>query len=471
MAATAHNATALILAAGEGTRMKSSLPKVAHRILGIPIVTHVIDAARAGGVGDIVVVTGHGAEAVESLLSDAGVAFARQHEQLGTGHAVQCGLASTGWLDGPVLVLAGDVPLIRPETVAALVETQVRTGAACVLLTAVFPDPTGYGRIIRDDAGQISAIIEQKDLPGELLAVAEGNVGAYCFDGSALTEHLHRLETSNAQAEYYLTDLVSLFVGDGLRVEAVVTEDVDESHGVNSRVQLAHVSKLMQQRINREHMLAGVTMTDPDLVWIAPGVTVGRDTVIEPMTFLLGDTAVGEHCVLGPDSRITDASVGAACTIDSSIVTGSVLADGVSVGPRAYLRPGTVMAEGSKAGTSVEIKKSTIGARTKVPHLSYIGDAEIGADANIGAGTITCNYDGARKHRTIIGAGAFIGSDTMLVAPVTIGEGAVTGAGSAIAHDVPADSLGIERTEQRNLEGWAKARRTGRNDDKQGSDS
>lgn len=466
MTATAGTATALILAAGEGTRMKSSLPKVAHRVLGIPIVTHVVRAARAGGVEDIVVVTGHGAEHVEPLLADEHVSFARQAEQLGTGHAVQCALRSTGDIDGPVVVLAGDVPLIRAETIAALVDAQRSTAAACVLLTAVFPDPTGYGRIIRNDAGDVTGIIEHKDLPDELLHIAEGNVGMYCFDGRALSEHLHRLEASNAQAEYYLTDLVALFVAEGLRVEAVVTDDVDESHGVNSRVQLAHVTKLLQQRINREHMLAGVTMTDPDLVWIAPGVTIGRDTVIEPMTFLMGETAIGDGCILGPDTRLTDSSAGSGCTIDSSIVVGSRLGDGVMVGPRAYLRPGTVMAENSKAGTSVEIKNSTIGAGTKVPHLSYIGDAEIGADANLGAGTITCNYDGFRKHRTTIGAGAFIGSDTMLIAPVKIGEGAVTGAGSAIARDVPAEALGVERTEQRNVEGWAAARRKSEIDEK-----
>lgn len=465
MTATASSATALILAAGEGTRMKSALPKVAHRILGVPLVTHVIDAARAGGVERIVVVTGHGADQVETLLADSNVAFARQSEQLGTGHAVQCALASTGPLEGPVVVLAGDVPLIRAETIAQLVARQRETGAACVLLTAIFSDPTGYGRIIRDDSGGVKAIVEQKDLPDELLAVAEGNAGMYCFDGRALGEHLHRLEAGNAQAEYYLTDLVAMFVEAGLGVEALVTDDVDESHGVNSRVQLAHASRLLQARINREHMLTGVTMTDPGLVWIAPGVTIGRDTVIEPMTFLMGETSIGTDCVLGPDTRITDSTVGARCVVDSSVLLSSRLADGVSVGPRAYLRPGTVMDEGAKAGTSVEIKNSHIGAGTKVPHLSYIGDAEIGPDANIGAGTITCNYDGVRKHRTKIGAGAFVGSDTMLIAPVTIGAGAITGAGSAISRDVPDDALGVERTEQRNVEGWAKARRTSADDD------
>jgi bifunctional UDP-N-acetylglucosamine pyrophosphorylase/glucosamine-1-phosphate N-acetyltransferase len=457
-------ATALILAAGEGTRMKSALPKVAHTVLGIPMVTHVVRATRSAGIEQAVVVTGHGAETVEGLLEGEGVTFARQAEQLGTGHAVMCALEATGALDGPVVVLAGDVPLVRPETIASLIDAQRANRAACVVLTAVFPDPTGYGRIIRDDAGAVSAIIEQRDLPGELLAVAECNVGMYCFDGSALSANLGRLKTSNAQAEYYLTDLIALFVADGLLVEAVVAEDPDESHGVNSRVQLAEVTRVLQGRINKGHMLAGVTMTQPDLVWVGPDVRIGRDTLLEPMTFLMGATSIGEGCTIGPDTRITASSVGNGCTVDSSIVVQTSLADGVTVGPRAYLRPGTVMAEGSKAGTSVGIKNATIGARSKVPHLSYIGDAEVGADANIGAGTITCNYDGFRKSRTTIGDGAFIGSDTMLIAPVTVGPGAVTGAGSAIAHDVPADALAVERTEQRTVEGWAKARRSEQDD-------
>jgi bifunctional UDP-N-acetylglucosamine pyrophosphorylase/glucosamine-1-phosphate N-acetyltransferase len=457
-------ATALILAAGEGTRMKSALPKVAHTVLGIPMVTHVVRATRSAGVEQAVVVTGHGAETVEGLLEGEGVTFARQAEQLGTGHAVMCALEATGALDGPVVVLAGDVPLVRPETIASLIDAQRANRAACVVLTAVFPDPTGYGRIIRDDAGAVSAIIEQRDLPGELLAVAECNVGMYCFDGSALSANLGRLKTANAQAEYYLTDLIALLVADGLLVEAVVAEDPDESHGVNSRVQLAEVTRVLQRRINKGHMLAGVTMTQPDLVWVGPDVRIGRDTLLEPMTFLMGATSIGEGCTIGPDTRITASSVGNGCTVDSSIVVQTSLADGVTVGPRAYLRPGTVMAEGSKAGTSVEIKNATIGARSKVPHLSYIGDAEVGADANIGAGTITCNYDGFRKSRTTIGDGAFIGSDTMLIAPVTVGPGAVTGAGSAIAHDVPADALAVERTEQRTVEGWAKARRSEQDD-------
>lgn len=344
------SATAIILAAGEGTRMKSALPKVAHRILGVPMVSHVVDAARTAGIIRVVVVTGHGAEAVEALLSDAGVGFARQEQRLGTGHAVMCALESTGALEGPVVVLAGDVPLIRPETLRSLVDAQVSSGAACVVLSAIFPDPTGYGRIVRDEAGAVQAIVEHRDLAPGQEAIAEGNVGIYCFDGAALSAHLHRLEASNAQSEYYLTDLVALFVAEGLRVEAVVADDVDESHGVNSRVQLAEVGRLLQRRINERHMLAGVTMTDPALVWVGPHVTVGRDTVLEPMTFLLGESCVGSDCRIGPDARVTDSCVGDGCVIDASIVAGSSLGDGATVGPLACVTGARIEA-GSVVGT------------------------------------------------------------------------------------------------------------------------
>jgi bifunctional UDP-N-acetylglucosamine pyrophosphorylase/glucosamine-1-phosphate N-acetyltransferase len=439
--------------------MKSALPKVAHRVLGVPMVEHVVEAARAAAVERIVVVTGHGAAVVEELLSGTGVEFVRQRERLGTGHAVMSALETIGDLSGPVVILAGDVPLIRPETIGRLLETQARTGVACVVLSAIFPDPTGYGRIIRDGAGSVVAIIEHRDLAPEQLPIVECNAGVYCFDGAELCANLHRLEPSNAQGEYYLTDVVGMIAAQQLGAEAVVADDVDETHGINSRVQLADVTKVLQRRINERHMRAGVTITDPALAWIGPQVEIGRDTVIEPMTFLTGATRIAGGCIIGPESRITASVIGEGSVIDSSIVLESRIGDRVTVGPRAYLRPGTEMAEGSKAGMSVEIKNSRVGAGSKVPHLSYIGDAEIGANANIGAGTITCNYDGHRKHRTIVGDGAFVGSDTMLIAPVEIGAGAVVGAGSAIARDVPADALALERAEQRTVEGWAARKR------------
>ncbi|MRS12318.1 MAG: bifunctional UDP-N-acetylglucosamine diphosphorylase/glucosamine-1-phosphate N-acetyltransferase GlmU [Actinobacteria bacterium] len=451
--------TALILAAGEGTRMKSALPKVAHRVLGKPMVEHVVSAARAAGAGRVVVVTGHGAEAVEALMAGSGVDFVRQDEQHGTGHAVMCAEVLLGAADGSLLVVAGDCPLFTPETLASLVAERDRTGAAAVVLTTRVDEPAGYGRIVRDSQGAIAGIVEDRDLSPEQRAITEINTSTYCFDAAVLFEHLRKLENANAQGEYYLTDIVGILNAEGLAVRTVEAQEPLETLGVNTRVQLAEASRILQRRINERHMLAGVTMTDPDLVWIGPDVAIGRDVVIEPMTTLMGATTVGDGCVLGPDTRVTDSTVGSGCVVDSSIVSGAVLADRVRVGPRAYLRPGTQMGEGSKAGTCVEIKDSRIGAATKVPHLSYIGDADIGSAVNIGAGTITCNYDGERKHRTVVGDGAFIGSDTMLVAPVEVGRGAVTGAGSVIAHDVPADALAVERTEQRTVEGWAARRR------------
>lgn len=462
------SSSAIVLAAGGGTRMRSDLIKVAHEILGVPVVRYVVNAVREAGVERTVVVTGHQAETVEALLE--GVEFARQDEQLGTGHAVQCALRQAGDLVGPVVVLAGDVPLVRPQTIAALVARQNETGAACVILSALFPDPTGYGRVIRDDSGAVEGIVEHKDLPPAHRDVAECNVGIYCFDGALLSAHIHRLEAANAQREFYLTDMVGLFKGEGLLVDAFVTDDVDESHGINTRVQLAQAAKLMQRRINEQHMLAGVTMVDPDLVWVGPYVEIGPDTTIAPMSFLLGRTTIGANALVGPNTRATDSQIGDGATVDSSILDRASVGEGAKVGPVAYLRPGTVLAAGSKAGTCVEIKNSTVGEGSKVPHLSYIGDATIGKDVNVGAGTITCNYDGVNKHATVIEDGAFVGSDTMLVAPVRIGRGAVTGAASAITKDVPAGALGLERSEQRIIEGWKRGSGSAQDsDDEKGS--
>lgn len=450
-------ASALILAAGEGTRMRSRLPKVAHEILGVPMVRYVVEAARESGCEPIVVVTGHGAEAVESLLGD--VLTVRQEEQLGTGHAVQCAEEAFADHAGSLVVLSGDSPLITAGTVRALIEARESAGAAAAVLTAVLDDPAGYGRIVRDPDGRLARIVEEKDAPADVRALREVNTGFYCFDARALFERIHALDNANAQGEFYLTDVIALFNAEGLPVVAVRAADPSETLGVNNRAQLAEAARVLQRRINLKHMLDGVTMTDPDLVWIGPKVSVGRDVTLEPMTFLLGETSVQDGCLIGPDSRIVDSVVGPDAVVDSSIVIGSCVCEGARVGPRAYLRPGTVVRPGAKVGTSVEVKNSIIGEGSKVPHLSYIGDAEIGAEVNVGAGTITCNYDGRRKHRTVIEDGAFIGSDTMLVAPVRVGAGAVTGAGSAITHDVPAGALAVERTEQRIVEGWAERKR------------
>jgi bifunctional UDP-N-acetylglucosamine pyrophosphorylase/glucosamine-1-phosphate N-acetyltransferase len=449
-------AAAIVLAAGEGTRMRSSLPKVAHEILGVPLVRYVIDAAREAGVERIVTVVGSGADSVSALASDTEIAV--QTERLGTGHAVAAARSALASFTGSVLVLAGDVPLLRAETIARVLDARERAGAACVVLTARFDDPTGYGRVVRDEAGRVCEIVEQRDLSVANLSCGECNVGVYCFDAVSLFAALERTKPHNAQGEYYLTDTIAILRSDGHAVETVALENSDEAHGINTRVQLAHAARLMQHRVNVGHMLAGVTMTDPSLVWVGPRVVLGRDVVIEPMSELLGTTEVADGARIGPSTRLRDSVIGAGAVVEQSIVREARIGERACVGPNAYIRPGTVLCAGSKAGSFVEVKNSTIGEGSKVPHLSYVGDATLGTGVNVGAGSITCNYDGHAKNRTVIGDDAFIGSATMLVAPVEIGEGAMTAAGSAISKDVPAGALGIERTQQRNIEGW-RARR------------
>ncbi|MDO8914464.1 MAG: bifunctional UDP-N-acetylglucosamine diphosphorylase/glucosamine-1-phosphate N-acetyltransferase GlmU [Coriobacteriia bacterium] len=457
---------ALVLAAGEGTRMKSGLPKVAHPVLGVPMITLVVAAAREAGCDPVVVITGHSADAVEALIP--GETCARQDLQLGTGHAVMCGEAALAGYSGSLLVLSGDTPLMRPATLRALVAAREGGGAAMSVLTARVPDPT-LGRIVRGADGSVDAIVEAKDATLEQARIDEVNTGTYCFEARTLFEHLHRVRTDNAQGEYYLTDMVAVLRAEGLPVVALTTEDAAEGMGVNTRIQLAEATRVLQRRVNDAHMLAGVTMTDPTLVWVSPTVRIGRDVVLEPMTFLTGDTTVADGATIGPSARVHDSEIGPRARVDSSVLTGVKVGPDATVGPMGFLRPGTRLEARAKTGAFVEVKNSHIGEGSKVPHLSYIGDAEIGSDVNVGAGSITCNYDGRGKHRTVIGDGAFIGSDTMLVAPVTVGERAVTGAGSAIAKDVPPGALGIERTGQRNVEGWADRKAAEDTTDTQGS--
>jgi bifunctional UDP-N-acetylglucosamine pyrophosphorylase / glucosamine-1-phosphate N-acetyltransferase len=453
------SSVALILAAGEGTRMKSDKPKVAHEVLGKPMVNWVVSAAREADCERVIVVTGHRAEIVEGMLPE-GVESVRQEQQFGTGHAVMSARETLRDFSGSLVVLSGDTPLLSTETINGLIAMREATGSALTLLTTSLPDPTGYGRIVRDmKDGSVARIIEEKDCSAAERVIAEVNTGTYCFDAEVLFAHLDRLTTENAQGEYYLTDMVTVFNAEGLMVSASSTEDPLETIGVNSRVQLAEANKLMQHRINRAHMLAGVTMIDPDLVWIGPDAVVGRDVELLPMTFVFGQTVIGDRAIVGPNSRLTDAFIAEDATVDASIVTSARVGVGASVGPVSYLRAGTALEANSKVGACVEIKKSTVGEGSKVPHLSYIGDTTIGKGVNIGAGSITCNYDGDKKHATCIGDGAFIGSDTMLVAPVTIGEGAVTAAGSTIARDVPAGALALERSEQVVIDGWADRRK------------
>lgn len=331
------SASALVLAAGEGTRMKSSLPKVAHEILGIPLVRYVVDAAYAGGCDRVVVVTGHGADVVEALVPDE--VCVRQEQQLGTGHAVMCAEPALGVPDGSLVVLSGDSPLMRPETIAGLIDVRESTGAAVVVLTTELDDPAGYGRIVRDERGALAHIVEDKDLAPGQRAIREVNTGTYCFDAAVLFAHVHRLDNSNSQGEFYLTDMVRVLRDEGLLVADVMSDDSSETLGVNTRVQLAEAAAIMQRRINRAHLLAGVTMTSPGLVWIAPTVRLGRDIVLEPMTFLLGDTEVSDGCSIGPGARVIDSCIAAGAIVDSSVVSGTVVATGAKVGPFQTLGP------------------------------------------------------------------------------------------------------------------------------------
>lgn len=446
--------SAIILAAGEGTRMKSKKPKVAHEVLGKPLIRWVVDAAHEAGIEKVACVLGHAREQVIPLVeADTDIVF--QEHRLGTGDAVNVCRDALAGAKGSVVVLNGDSPLITPETIQSLVRAREEAGAAMVVLTMELADPFGYGRIVRAADGTVERIVEQKDCTPEEAALAECNSGFYCFDVESLFWALSQVTNDNAQGEYYLTDVLQICRENGRKVVALTTENPSECAGVNSRSQLAAAVKTAQRRINARHMAAGVTMTDPDLVWIGPDVQIGRDVEILPLTMLMGSTSVGEDSVIGPNARLTDTTVGRGCTVDETVAIEAVLEDKVTCGPRAYLRPGAHLCEGSKAGTHVEIKKSTVGAGSKVPHLSYIGDATIGTGVNVGAGTITCNYDGANKHKTVIGDDVFIGSDTMLVAPVTVGDRALVGAGSVITKDVSAGALGLGRARQTELPGWA----------------
>lgn len=451
----------IILAAGEGTRMKSERPKVLHEICGAPMIHFVIKAARELDPNRIIAVVGHKAEAVKAEIK--GIEFVLQEEQLGTGHAIAQAEEALAGFDGTVMVLSGDTPLVRAETLAEFYRNHESKGAAASLLTARVDNPKGYGRIIRAEDGTVNAIVEEKDATSEERAIDEVNSGTYCFNAPKLFAALTKIDPANAQGEYYLTDVIKIFSATGEKIVASLAEDADELMGINNRAQLAVADRVMRRRINEAHMLAGVTIVEPESTFISDEVRIGRDTVVWPMTFIAGATSIGEACTIGPMSRVISSSIANEVVIDSSVVKESTVEDGATLGPYAHVRPGTLVKKGAKVGGFVEIKKSTIGENSKVPHLSYIGDATLGEYVNIGAGTITCNYDGANKYNTVIEDGAFVGSDTMLVAPVRIGKDAFTGAGSVISKDVPDESLALERTQQVTIENWAKKRRKRKN--------
>ncbi|HIU04397.1 MAG TPA: bifunctional UDP-N-acetylglucosamine diphosphorylase/glucosamine-1-phosphate N-acetyltransferase GlmU [Candidatus Coprousia avicola] len=455
------NATVIILAAGEGTRMKSNHAKVSHRILAKPMIRWVVDAALAAGAGRVITVVGSHGDEVRALLSGVeGVECVEQAERLGTGHAVKVALEATGVNAGPVIVLNGDLPLIEPKTIRKFADTVADGTAAAAVLTMTPPDPFGYGRIELSDEGQVLRIIEQKDCTDEQAkTLLECNAGCYAFDGAALAAHIGEVGCDNAQGEYYLPDMLEILRNAGLGVTYFHCNDFREGLGVNSRAQLAELTAIARDRINARLMAEGVTMIDPASTWVGPDATVGRDTVIYPATMIMGATEIGEECTVGPNTRLMNVRVGNFSVIDETVAEDVQIDDYVNCGPRAYLRPGTHLCDHSKAGTHVEIKKSTIGVGSKVPHLSYIGDTTMGANVNIGAGSITCNYDGVHKSPTTIGDNTFIGSDTMMVAPVNIGADVVTGASSCITHDVPDGALALERSDQRIIEGYTARKR------------
>jgi bifunctional UDP-N-acetylglucosamine pyrophosphorylase/glucosamine-1-phosphate N-acetyltransferase len=429
----------VLLAAGQGTRMKSALPKVLHPVCGRPMIFYALEAASRASEAKPVVVIGHGADQVQEVVGDR-ARFVRQHPLLGTAHAV---MQAAPLLRGEaeyVLVTYADMPLLRAETLQALVERQKQNPGPITLLTVISPQARGFGRILRDEQGNVQAIIEEAVATPAQLRIQELNVGAYCFRADWLWEALARIPLS-PKGEYFLTDTVELAVRDGLSVETVLLEDQEETIGVNTRLHLAEAERVMRRRINQRHMLNGVTLIDPETTYIEPGVTIGSDTVIWPNTFLLGETQIAEGCEIGPNSWIRDTRIGRSCHVRMSVLEGAVLEEEVEVGPFARLRPGAHLARGVHMGNFGEVKDSYLGPGVKMGHFSYIGNATIGANTNIGAGTITCNYDGEKKHPTWIGENVFIGSDTMLVAPVRLGDRSRTGAGSVVTKDVPEDTL------------------------------
>ena len=454
----------VILAAGKGTRMKSARPKVLHRLAGRPIIDHVLRTTASLRPDRTVLVVGQGADEVrEALAGWPGLQFVIQSPQLGTGHALLQTAPVLEGHTGTLLLLYADVPLLSVETLQRLLETHRTTRAAATVLTAELDDPYGYGRIVRDDSGHITRIVEERDASAAERAIREINSGIYVLELDSLFATLQRLATDNAQGEYYLTDLVAMHRQAGKRVETLRIASAGELRGINSRVDLAELTQALRARKNRELMLAGVTLEDPATTYIDADVTIGADTTVGPGVQLQGRTTIGASCHIHAGARLTNATVGEGVTIlDRSVIVDSTIGAGASVGPFSHLRPGSEVGEDARIGNFVELKKTKLGRRSKANHLAYLGDATIGEDVNIGAGTITCNYDGETKHQTVIEDGVFIGSDSQLVAPVTVGRGAYVAAGSSITENVPADALAIARGRQENKVEWVAKRRARR---------
>jgi bifunctional UDP-N-acetylglucosamine pyrophosphorylase / glucosamine-1-phosphate N-acetyltransferase len=451
-----NDAAVVILAAGQGTRMKSRMAKVLHRAGGKPLVRHAIDAAlQIAPPERVFVVVGYQAEEVRAEVEAAGVQSIHQTERLGTGHAVMCGEEKLAGLGGSLIVFVGDCPLIRPTTLEQLVETRRKSHAAATMITTDVDDPTGYGRIIRGADNSVLEIVEHKAATPEQRAVREINSGILCFDADSLWRHIHELRPDNPAHEYYLTDMVAILNSSGSRVTAMKIAESNELLGINNRVELAEADRILRARKVHQLMLDGVTIEKPETVTIDADVTIGIDTVIGPFVQITGDTVIGEKCRVGACSIVHSSRLGDSVEVfPLSMVFDSRLDAHAHVGPFARLRMGAHLEEGAHVGNFVELKKTTLGAGSKSMHLAYLGDSTIGAKVNIGAGTITCNYDGQKKHETVIGSGAFVGSNSTLIAPVEIGEGAYIAAGSVINQEVPAKALAVARSRQVNKEGW-----------------
>jgi len=454
----------IILAAGKGTRMKSDLVKVLHPLLGVPMLRYPIDVSLNGiRSGKTIVVVGHQGERIRECCADDRLTFVDQGDPRGTGHAVLCAENHLRGFTGTVLVLCGDVPLLKADTLGRFIDAHKANGGAITVMTAVLEDPAGYGRIVRTDGGWVQRIVEESDAsPGEM-CIREVNTGIYCIDSPFLFEALKQVRADNAQGEYYLTDVVAIANERQQKVWAFPVEDSAEAMGINTRVDLAKADEILRAQLLTEMMLGGVSIVDPKTTYIDKPVRVGRDTLIYPNCYLQGETVIGERCILEPNSQITDSRIGNDTVIKAcSVIAESTIDEGVSIGPFARLRPGTEVRRNARIGNFVEVKKSIIGEGTKANHLTYLGDTTLGRDVNVGAGTITCNYDGKNKYPTVIEDSVFVGSNTALIAPVRVKRGSTIGAGSTITKDVPEDALAISRSKQKTIRGWKKRKAKGK---------
>ena len=443
---------ALILAAGQGTRIKSNLPKVLHKVCGKEMVNHVIDTMRKAKIDDINVIIGRGADLVKEKTASRNVSYSLQEEQLGTGHAVKCAINFLKGKKGIVGVFAGDAPLIKSETIEKLFDTHIENNNSATLLSSIVEDPTGYGRIVRD-GNEVLKIVEHKDCTEEELKINEMNAAIYCFDIENLLSSLEKLSNDNKQGEYYLTDVIGILKDEDKKVGAL-SIDYEETIGVNSRVQLAEAEEVLRKRINKMHMENGVTLIDPTSTYIGDDVEIGKDTIIYPGNVIEGNTKIGEGVMIYPNSRISNSIIDNNVEIQSSVIIDSKIGERTTVGPFAYIRPESIIGNDARIGDFVEIKKSTIGNNTKVSHLTYIGDAKVGEHCNFGCGTVVVNYDGKKKNTTIIGNNSFIGCNTNLVSPVTVEDNTYIAAGSTIVNDVKEGELAVARAKQSNIEGW-----------------